>query len=416
MHPFTRARLCRLVIGGLLAVPLLAGASQPLALYEAERLALTEDPSVLRFQALAAAREDAAIAAGRLPDPMVILELMDVPADSRRLDEDGMTQARIGVRQTFPRGQTRGLSGEREQALAGAEQARAWNAERTALRAVRRAYLELYFQRAALGVLEQSQPLFEDLLEVTEREFAAGRATQQDVLRAELELERLHDRVLDTRGRQSAAEGQLARWLGDDHALRPLAAEFPTLGLPADELQAHPLLMAEQAALRAGRKEVELARQGYRPQWSVEVTYGRPTASGSGMDAPDRLSAMVMFDLPVFTRHRQDRDLAASMHRRDAAEHAWLERQRELQMQLAQAEGRWRQLMAREQRYEQRLVPQALANAEAAEQAYRARTTDFAAYVRARLTELDTRLEALRIATDRRLEQADLLYLMGEDA
>lgn len=391
-----------------------AATFEPLPLEEAERLAVAADPAAQRFRDLAAARGEAAVAAGRLPDPVLITEIMDVPADTLRLSDDPMTQLRVGVRQTFPRGATRRLEGERETALAAVEAARAASAERAVVRGVRRAYLELHYQQTALAVLEANRGLFLDLLEITEREFAAGRATQQDVLRAELELERLEDRLQAVETDRAVAESALARWIGPDHARRPLSEEAPPLSTPgAAPLAEHPSMAAEAAARRASRHEVDLARQGYRPQWTVEVTYGRPTTR-SDMDEPDRISGMVMLDLPLFTRQRQDRRVAAGMYRQDAAERAWEERLRDLERDLAEAEARRDRFAEREERYRDRLLPRAAANAEAAEQAYRAGTGDFTALMRARVLELEARLDALRVAHGRRLAEADLLYLLGD--
>lgn len=407
---------------GMLAVMLstafmlpLPALSEPiLSLNEAERLARIDDPAMLRYHELAEARREAAIAARQLPDPMLIMEVMDVARDGISINDDSMTQLRVGVRQTFPRGDSRRLASERELAMAQVEAARSSNAELAAVRAVRRAYLMLFEQRATLDVLEKSQPLFEDLREITEREFASGFADQQDLLRAELELSRLQDRLLGVQAQEAAAQAQLARWVGQEAISRPLSLDFPELAEPVGTLLAHPLLSAEQAVVDAGNHSVELARQGYKPQWSVELTYGTPTERGMGM--PDRMSAMVMVDLPLFTRQRQDRDLSASVHRREAAQYAWDEQVRELQRQLGETQARWHQLSEREYRYTERLLPQASENAEAAEHGYRNRTTDFNSLVRARLTELETRIEAVRIGSQRRLEQVDLLYLLGESA
>lgn len=402
------------MLGTAFLLPLPALSGPILSLSEAERLARSDDPATLRYQELAEARREAAISARQLPDPALIMEVMDVARDGFSLEDDTMTQLRLGVRQTFPRGDSRRLASERESAMAQAEAARSSNAELVAVRAVRRAYLMLFEQRAILDVLEKSQPLFEDLREITEREFASGFADQQDLLRAELELSRLHDRVLSVQAQEAAALAQLARWVGQEAILRPLPLELPELAEPTGTLLAHPLLSAEQAVIDAGNHGVELARQGYKPQWTVELTYGTPTERGMGM--PDRMSAMVMVDLPLFTRQRQDRDLSASVHRREAAQYAWDEQARELQRQLGETQARWQQLNERERRYAEHLLPQARENAEAAEHGYRNRTTDFNSLVRARLTELETRIEAVRIGTQRRLEQVDLLYVLGENA
>ncbi|ABI56737.1 TolC family protein [Alkalilimnicola ehrlichii MLHE-1] len=413
MHFLSPGRPKGLLFGVLLAaVPVLAPAQPALTLEAAENMALQEEPTIARYRERAAAREEAAVAAGALPDPLLITELMDVPADRPRLDGDEMTQFKVGLRQAFPRGQTRTLRQERGGLRASQAHARGDDAERAALNAVRQAYLRLYNQRRAVALLEGNRSHFEELLEITERALAAGRVSRQDVIRAELELERLEDRLSAARAAEADAESALARWIGPQAARRPLPDALPELALPDDNgIDHHPLLQAQDLAVADQRRGVDLARQGYRPEWSVELTYGM--ATGNDMDAPDRLSAMVVLDLPLFTRNRQDRDVAASRREVYAAKHDREVQHRTLTQALASQAARWQRLRERERRFEERLLIHAADNVEAAEQAYRAGTLAFTALMQARITYLETHLDAVQVATDRRMAQAELLYLSG---
>lgn len=415
MHLPSVCRPRGLLIGLLLAaVPLMASAQPPLTLEEAEHLALQDEPTVARYRERAAAREESAVAAGALPDPMLNTELMDVPADRPRLDGDDMTQFKIGLRQTFPRGQTRSLRQERGDLQASQAHAQGDDAERAAINAVRQAYLQLHNQRRTVALLEGNRGHFEELREITERALAAGRVSRQDVIRAELELDRLEDRLTAARADQAGAEAALARWIGPQAAQRPLPDEPPALAIPDDNgVDRHPLLQAQDLAVIDQRRGVDLARQGYRPEWSVELTYGMPT--NSGMNEPDRLSAMVMLDLPLFTRNRQDREVAASQREVYAAEHDREVQHRTLNQALNGQEARWQRLREREQRFTEWLLTRAADNVEAAEEAYRAGTLEFTALMQARITYLETHLDAVQVATERRMAQADLLYLAGEN-
>ena len=60
------------------------------------------------------------------------------------------------------------------------------------------------------------------------------------------------------------------------------------------------------------------------------------------------------------------------------------------------------------------LQQEAAANAQASLKAYQSGVTEFTGLMRARITDLDVRLEALRIRVDRARAQANLLYLAGD--
>ncbi|TVP56968.1 MAG: TolC family protein [Halomonadaceae bacterium] len=409
MTPNTRRHCAGLVLL-LLANP--GFAVQPLTLQEVEQLAI-RDPGIERFQHLANSYEEEAVAARQLPDPQLSAEIMQFPLDRPGFNRDPMTAVQLGVRQSFPRGSSRQISGERNQtlALAQREQGHAYQLE--VVREARTAYLQLMLEQQRLVVLETSRGVFSNLAEVSRRTFASGLVSQQDVLRAELELERLEDRINEAEGQRAAARASLARWIGPA-AQRPLQSDFPPLPQwQGADLNEHPLLAASQAQIQAGEQAVELAEQDYKAQWGVQVGYGIRTSSEARN--PHRLSAMVTVDLPLFTGNRQDRRLAARQSDREAAVLARDERLLELRRQAEALSAQWQRLQSRETRYRERLLEVAEANAESAESAYSAGTVEFTALMEARLLALETRLESLRITAERKQVQAQLLYLLGED-
>jgi outer membrane protein TolC len=166
----------------------------------------------------------------------------------------------------------------------------------------------------------------------------------------------------------------------------------------------------------AGEKDVLLAKQSYKLSWMLDVTYGQ--REGKNMDGSDRadfLSAMVMFDLPLFTGNRQDKKLAASRLDLNSAQDRREDMKRSLQEMWNKNYARWQKLKSRQQQYQTHLLPKASENARAALFDYQNARSSFNALMRAQILELETRLQALRIAVDSKQVQADLLYLTGEE-
>jgi outer membrane protein TolC len=67
----------------------------------------------------------------------------------------------------------------------------------------------------------------------------------------------------------------------------------------------------------------------------------------------------------------------------------------------------------RVQLYHTNVIPQAEQNTEATLNAYKSGITDFNVLVRARLTELDSQLQLVKLTVDRAKAQVELLYLAG---
>jgi outer membrane protein TolC len=219
-------------------------------------------------------------------------------------------------------------------------------------------------------------------------------------------------------------------------------------------LKTHPAIRAENARVAAGNQRVAIAREAYRPQWMLDVTYGirsgeNPPAGESDLaraisaarqtfdlpelstnpafnlyrdavlqpsprERPDFFSVMVVMDMPIFTGDRQDRRLQASRHEVDAALASRDVRLRELRRMLDEEHALWTLTGERLRRYDELLLPRARENTAAALNAYQSERGDFTALLRARVSELDTRLEAQRLRVDRAKAQAGLLYLAGD--
>ena len=127
------------------------------------------------------------------------------------------------------------------------------------------------------------------------------------------------------------------------------------------------------------------------------------------------MAAMITVDLPLFPDKRQDRRLSASVQQVEAAQLMRDDRMRELREMLETNYTNWQLLGERAALYESQLLKEATANAQASLSAYQTGVTEFTTLMRARITDLDVRLDDLRIRVDRSKAQARLLYLAGED-
>ncbi len=392
-----------------------------LSLQLAEQLALEQDPVLKSSQAKADAFREQAIADDTLPDPKMRFGLLNFPTDTYKRDQEPMTQILVGVEQMIPRGDTLDIKSKRTLKSGEAATAMTDNRRRMLKMQVRSVYLELLYWLNAEKVVKRSKKLFNQLVDITQSQYASGQQRQQNVIRAELELGLLDDRLDDIRTKQDAARAGLAKLIGHEYATQALQEAIPQFTLPPptgthlDLLKQHPLMLGQNAMVDNSQYGIELARQEYKPNWMVGVTYGfRDGTNVNGSDRADFLSAMVTFDVPLFTGDRQDKNVAASRLRHQASLQTREDKLRELQQQLTETISDWHRLADRLQRYDQIIVPQSRENSKAALFAYQNRRGEFTALMRARITELETELKKLRLRINYLKAQTKLLYLLGE--
>ncbi|MBT8093857.1 MAG: TolC family protein [Gammaproteobacteria bacterium] len=394
-----------------------AAAAMPLTIVEAANLALTDEPGRASLQARAVAARERAVAEGRLPDPTMRVGLANFPVSSGGFSTEGMTQAQLGFRQAFPR--ARAAAAERFSAQAEAFGHDAEARGNDVLTAVRKAWLAAHLAQRSLALVDESRAYFEDLATVTRSLYSVGRKTQHDVLRAELELSRLEDRRIDAERMLSEARAALSRWIGAD-ARRPIAMDLPDWHALPDRadlragLDRHPLLAAASATVDANDAAVRVAEQNKKPGWALDLGYGyRDGFLPDGQPRSDFVSLAVTVELPFLGRQRQDRKLAAALGDRRSAVNSRAELETRLGSELDAEFARWTDLTRRLALYESRILEQAQAQAEAALLAYQSDAGDFSDVMRARVDELDVRLEHIRLQVARARSYAVLANLGG---
>jgi len=411
---------CAIVIAALLmSSSAFSQHAVPLTLAEAEDKALMSEPGQQAMQARAQALQDRGVAAGELPGLTLRVGLNNFPIQSGGFTTDGMTNAAVGVRQTFPAGQTRVINTRRFDFLANEMNQNAAARGRNVLTSARQSWLDLYYWERTHALVSESRPFFDDLATITRSLYAVGRKTQQDVLRAELELSRLDDRLIEIERQRSRARAALGEWIGSD-ASRPVALKLPAWANmpPYESLQAtllqHPLMQAADARIDARVAGVDLAEQRTKPGWALDVGYSyRDGSLPSGQPRSDLITLGVTVDLPFFRKRSVDSTLSAALQERSAAKSSREQTLRRLQSQLGTEFSRWNDLTRRLDLYDTRILSQANGNAEASLLAYQSDKGDFADVMRAYIDDLNTRIDYIRLQVERAQSYAVLANLGG---
>jgi len=389
------------VVTTFISLPVLAQQSIPLTLAEAEDRALLAEPGQQALQAKAAALRERGVVAGELPDPMLRVGLNNFPIQSGGFTTEGMTHAAVGLRQVFPAGKTRSINTRRFDLMASEMYENAEARGRNVLTAARSAWLDLYYWEL-------------DLATITRSLYAVGRKSQQDVLRAELELSRLDDRLIEMEWQRARAVAALGEWIGQD-AVRLVARELPsweqmpTLDSMQAMLQQHPMMRAADSQIEARSAGVDLANERSKPGWALDLGYSyRDGSLPSGEPRADFITVGV-----TFRKKSVDSTLSAALQERSAARSSREQTLRGLQSQLNAEYARWQDLTRRLALYDTHILNQTKDHAEASLLGYQSDQGDFADVMRGYIDDLNTRIDHIRLQVERAQSYAVLANLGG---
>jgi outer membrane protein TolC len=310
--------------------------------------------------------------------------------------------------QEFPRQEKRRLRGERGQLESQREAQELGVTERTFRRDAALAWLDVYHAERAIDIARELERESALQIESSNIAYLAGRKLQTDVLGGKVALELFKDREAEFARQAERNRAGLSRWIGAD-ATRPISAELPTLPPPVLEallasVTAHPHLNTLEKQVEVAQTETALARQSYKPDWSLELMYGlRPEFS-------DFVGVQVGIDLPVFPKNRQDRELAAKLALLEKTRLQAEDALRVMQADIRRYYADWRSAEDRRRLFDQAILPQARARTDVALSAYEGGRGDLAAVLEARRAELELKLQRLALMVDKARAEVQLRY------
>jgi len=407
-----------------------APTNQVITLEQAISLALKNDPWLHGSELKQDAANYRSVAARTWSNPKVSIGMMNLPTNSWSLNQEAMTQFNVGVSQLLPRGDSLAIK-ESQLKIEAFKFTQLRNDRKARLAtSVTELWLDAYLAQQTIALIESDRMLFEQVAEVAKASYAAalGSTRQQDVIRADLEIIQLEDRLVSQKQLLESATAQLSEWFQSyDNETQgysfnsnfqsqfqsfSLTDSLPSIELVSPEaadtssyarekmaqiLVTHPAVKAIEQKRKVFEKTTELAKQQYKPQWGVNASYGYRDDMPSGQSRADFFSVGVTFDVPLFTKNRQDKEVAAAIAETQAVKTEKLLLTKQMLSALETEIRQLARLRERQTLYKQGILQQTNEQADASLTAYTNDDGDFSEVVRARIAVLNAQISALKI-------------------
>jgi outer membrane protein TolC len=353
---------------------------------------------------------------GALPDPMLMLGLMNWSTSDFSPSEP-MSMNAIQLSQRFPWPGKLGFSEERAEHLAHAQQLDAKEADLQLEARVKQVYFQIGFMDRSVAIMEATRGLLQDFLEVASTKYSVGTAVQQDVLQAQVAVAQMTEDITVLQQNRRAMAARLNALLGRAATVPIGSLELPEVlgGLqPVDSLIE--LAVKHRPALAAAHMRTQAANAGYRaarrtlyPDLTLTLGYGqRP-------DFEDLFTVAVGFSIPLWAGSNQlplRREMQAMESSADAVA---TELYNETYARLAELSAEATRANNLSSLYTTSVLPQARAAVESALSAYRVGAVDYATLVQNQMTVNRYEIQMVQLAADYHRAIADIQALVGGD-
>ncbi|AJP44771.1 hypothetical protein EP12_15090 [Alteromonas australica] len=320
----------------MLAFVALASHADPMALNEVpsleqvQELALASDPYRQGSQAREQSLRQESNAADTWDNPVLTTSIQNVPVDSFSASQEAMTQFKVGVQQSLPRGESQVIAAKRFDVAADKEFVLRALRNARVIRQTSIAWYDGFFAQRRLSLLTQKIEKMQQVIAAKEASFASASEddSQQSVLDLSIQLVAVEEELAQVEQRRASAYARLHEWLNIPFTSYPKWPEQNTnmLVSQASEwlnrtenidvtglIAKHPLVKALSVDETLAQQDLAFATEQSKPKWTVEASYGYRHHDDMGHDRADFLSIGVRVDLPSLTptRHRAQAKSAA---------------------------------------------------------------------------------------------------------
>jgi cobalt-zinc-cadmium efflux system outer membrane protein len=282
--------------------------------------------------------------------------------------------------------------------------------------ALKKAYYQLHFLDAKVSVNRQTLALVTDLEKLARTQNEVGKVTLQDVLRAQIEQDRLTTEIenLDDSHNPLLAQFKAALGLAAEQPNPPVPAQFEStpLDLSSDQLFAsalarNPRLKAMEAEVRRADASLRLAYKSRVPDFNVGVEVDAKAS-------PVFVTPQLGVTLPIW-RDKIAAEITGAQAGQRAAQARLSAEQIALAVEFAEKSFMFRESSRNLALLQERLLPKARQSVEVARAAYLSGQLDFLNLIDAQRTLLGFQLSEVEARTQRELALAELsLLILGQ--
>jgi cobalt-zinc-cadmium efflux system outer membrane protein len=356
-----------------------------------------------------------------LDNPRLKMSIMNLPTDTFEFDQEPMTQKHISIMQKLPfpgKLRLKGTIAEKAIDMAAEDYIEQKN---MLIMQVKTVFVRILFLDLAIDITEENRKLLREFVKIAETKYEVGSGIQQDVIKAQVELSKMTDRLIPIQQQREIMTSQLNTLLNrpvetpfitdKQIKLTDLKLSFEDLKKIAEENQS--MLKKKKHLIESRETALKLSEKNYYPDFDIGVSYGQRDDSPM-QERADFLSASVMINIPLWYKVKEDRKVAedAANVRKAQAEYSALKNNIVLKIKTVLAEIDSH--VKRVELLKSGLIPQSRLSLDSALSAYRVNKVNFLTLVNSQLTLYNFVLDYHRAIAEHEVKLAELESVIGQ--
>ncbi|MBI4383567.1 MAG: TolC family protein [Nitrospinae bacterium] len=383
--------------------------------------ALENNPEILEATVEIKAVREVPKQAGSLDDPALMFELMSVPVDTFSFSQEDMTQKQVSLSQRLPFPGKLGLKTEIARKDVEIAESNLEELKLRIAREVKTSYYELCFIMEATDIVRHNQGLLKQFVVIAESKYAVGKGVQQDVLKAQVELSKNMDELIQLAQRRKTEEARLNSLMNRlpqapisiSHGIEKSEFGFTTEDLQKQAENDRPFLKGLKSLVQRAKSSKSLAKREYYPDFDIGFRYGQRESS-SMAERPDFVSGFVSVNIPLWYESKQSRKLAQETFKMDMAQETYKKAKNQVFLQIKEGMDELQKGESLLKLIDKGIIPQARQSLESALSGYTVDKVDFLTLLDNQVTLFKWEIQHHRELTDYQKNLAKMEHLVGK--
>ena len=339
----------------------------------------------------------------------------------------GEKQAGVSASQKVPFYGKLRLKGEvaRNEAKVSGERYR--TLEREIVAKAKSAFYELYWAYKSININEENRYLLQRFVKIAEVKYATGKATQQDVLKAQVELSKIVNELISLEQLKETAVARINTLLNlhpDTPLGTPEEVDIADLTVSLEDLyekakEVSPDLSILKYKIERDKAAYQLAKKQYFPDFTFGLNYTFINdMPSSAMSSPigegrDSYTGTLSMNIPIFQKRKHDAGVREANAKLKSSKMAYQNMENMTLFEVKDFHFKVQTAERLVKLYRDSIIPQANQSLKAAESGYQAGQVDFLNLIDSQRVLLDFNLAFYRAVADFGTNIAGLERVVG---
>ena len=359
--------------------------------------------------------------AGSLPDPVLSLNLMNLPSNSFAFDQEPMTGKQIGLMQQFPFPGKLSLQEDISSEGVAIATSNYQEYRNKIIQDIKICYYDLFFIDKSIEITEKNQTLLKECTEIAKSRYEVGNGLQQDVLKAQVELSKMIEKLIQLGQKRQAKQAQVNTILNqpvNTSLGKPEELHYISLEKNLDSLQTiaalnRPLIRSWESMREQSLLKVDLAKKDYWPNFSIFLAYTQRDELQNGSPGYDFFSGGISLNLPIYSGRKQSKKVEETMYHKNMIDERYQQILNQIDFELENKLTSAQKNAKLVELFKTGIVPQASQSLQSAMTGYQTDKVDFLTLINNQITLFNYELDYYRVLSDYNKDLASLEFLTG---